>query len=174
LSDERTLARKGSPELGSWVSEQTCGYESTLEFGCGLGSYTRFIASPVKDGIEAFGPYVVTAQADSDNAGCRFYLGDMRRFYDLVDRQYDVALFIDSLEHLAKDEGADLLLRCQESFKKIAVMVPVGPCVNEPCDGNDLQRHLSTWYAEDLIALGFVAKVDEQLCAYATWCNLEL
>lgn len=169
MSEVRTLARKGSPELGGWVEESTRGYESTLEFGSGLGAYTRFIGSGVKDGIEAFAPYVETSKLDPDNEGCRFYLGDMREFESIIDRSYDVALFVDSLEHLVKEDGIDLLLRCQGPFKKIAVMVPVGPLNNEPCDGNELQRHLSTWYAEDLVALGFVVRVDEQTCAYSTW-----
>jgi len=171
MSEERTLARKGSPELGGWVADQTAGYESTLEFGSGLGAYTRFIASPVKDGIEAFEPYVATARADPDNKGCWFYLGDMLNFEEIVDLDYEVALFVDSLEHLEKDDGRELLLRCQDVFQKIAVMVPIGPIENEPCDGNQLQRHLSTWYADDLISLGFDAIVDEHSCAYATWCK---
>jgi hypothetical protein len=156
---ERTLARKGTWEVESWVRRETYGYKSALDFGSGLGAYTRVILCEVKHGIEAFEPYVVKARSDPQNAGCQFFLGDMRDYELFVDRpQYDVAMFIDTLEHLPKQDATDLIVKCQAQFKKILLFIPLGPHDQEPCDDNELQRHLSFWGYDDIEELGFSGK----------------
>lgn len=156
----RTLSRVGTAEVAAWVRSVTQGHSSGLDFGCGLGAYTRHMACDIKDGIDSFAPYIEAARIDPENVGCAFVCGDMRRFDEIFMQPHSVALFVDSLEHIAKADAIDLLKRCQIRFDKIAMLVPIGVHEQEPCDGNEAQRHLSTWYGEDLEALGFSAQVD--------------
>ena len=179
MTEERTLHRTCESRVAAWVNRVSWGCESGLEFGCGFGVYTREMTCHVRAGIEAFEPYVIEARETPANAGIEFIHGDMRYFESFIIREYDLALFVDSLEHIAKADGLFLIERCKEHFKKIAVFVPIGPHEQEPCDGNEMQRHISTWNAEDLAALGFKYMVDpvfhhnnpedKQAAAFAEW-----
>ena len=181
MTQERTLHRVGTEEVRQWVIKETRGYESGLEFGCGYGAYTRHILCPVKAGIDAFEPYITEARTMPENEGVEFICGDMRRFERYATRDYALALFVDSLEHLTKTDAFDLIDKCKQSFSKIALFLPIGDFTQDPCDGNEMQRHLSIWDENDLEAmqLSFWIKTDfhrdnptdRQAAAFATWVS---
>lgn len=156
----RTLAATGESRVIQWVESVTEGVESVLEFGAGLFAYTKAARSPRRAGIEAFHPYCKAASNDRDCDAIRIYEWDMLDFEKVVNEPYDMALFVDSLEHVEMHDALDLIERCQHQFKKIAVFVPMGEHSQEPCDDNEMQRHLSTWYPADLAALGFEVTPD--------------
>lgn len=175
----RTMHRVGTYAVGSWIQRETWGYVSALEFGCGVGVYTREIMCSVRAGIDGFEPYIIEARETPANVGIEFILGDMRRFEMLVTRDYQVALFIDSLEHLTKEDATYLIDRCKTRFDKILLFIPIGDFSQEPCEGNELQRHLSIWDESDLEEmqmrfwiksdLHYTNPIDRQAAAFATW-----
>lgn len=176
---ERTLNRNGTWEVGAWIQRETWGYKSLLDFGSGLGAYTRVSLCDVRDGIEAFEPYVIDSRNDPANHGCRFFLGDMRDYELFVDRSYEVAMFIDTLEHIPKEDALALIDKCKTKFSKILLFLPLGKQEQEPCDGNELQRHLSFWYEDDIEVMDFKGvkffnpqegrDADSQHSAFLTW-----
>ena len=63
---------------------------------------------------------------------------------------FDVVLMIDFIEHLDKPVGMDVILHARRiATKRVVMWVPLGDCHQEPFDGNEAQRHVSTWYAHD-------------------------
>jgi hypothetical protein len=132
-----------------------------------------------RTGLDAFPPYIIGACAMPENKGIDFVLGDMRAFELFVPKPHDLILFVDSLEHITKDEAVDLIVRCKARSNQVSIFVPIGVHEQEPCDNNEMQRHLSTWNASDLEELGFTVKVyddfhsdnpvDKQAAAFARW-----
>ena len=156
---DRTLSHVGTWEVAVWVQRETFGFKSVLDFGSGLGAYTRVALCDVRDGIEAYEPYVMEAKSDPANAGCRFFLGDMRGWSSIVDRDYDLAMFVDTLEHLPKADAFGLIEECKAKFSKILLYLPLGVHLQGPCDGNELQSHLSYWNQLDVVDMDFEGKM---------------
>lgn len=175
----RTLHRVGTYAVASWVQKETWGYKSALEFGCGVGVYTREMLCPIRAGIDAFEPYIIEARETPANEGIEFIFGDMRRFESITPQDYNIAMFVDSLEHISKPDALDLIDRCKQRCDKIMLFLPIGDHDQEPCDGNEMQRHLSTWNEDDLeeMDMRFWIKsdfhhenpIDRQAAAFATW-----
>ena len=160
--DRVTFEIASVPEnrVRSWVERVTEGTESCLDFGAGIFTYIKAAKSKRRAGIEAFEPYCQAALEDPACLDINIYHGDMRKFQLLTFDEFEVALFIDSLEHLSKADALTLLRLCQDRFKRIAAFVPVGNHVNPISDNNELQLHLSTWESKDLENLGFSVIVD--------------
>ena len=77
----------------------------------------------------------------------------------LADRAYDVVLGIDFVEHLRRMEALRVIAQMQRVGRSVLLFVPEG---HHPQDrdffglgGDHWQVHRSTWYSDDLIALGF-------------------
>lgn len=162
-----------------WVEKVTEGTESCLEFGAGIFTYIKAAKSKRKAGIEWFEPYCQAALEDPACSDINIYHGDMRKFQLLTFDTFEVALFVDSLEHLPKHDALLLLRLCQLHFKRIAVFCPVGIHFNPVCDDNELQKHLSAWDTSDLENLGFsitldpvfhhTNSADKQAAMFAVW-----
>lgn len=175
----RVMHRAGTYAVSSWVQKETWGYMSGLEFGCGVGVYTREMTCKVRAGIDGFAPYIDEARSTPENEGIEFILGDFRRFESIVQQEYQLAMFIDSLEHLTKEDATYLVDRCKQRFDKIVLFVPIGDFSQEPCEGNELQRHLSVWDETDLEEMQmrfwiksdfhYTSPIDRQAAAFATW-----
>tara|TARA_Y100000310_G_C20637824_1_gene792165 strand:- start:578 stop:1114 length:537 start_codon:yes stop_codon:yes gene_type:complete len=143
--------------LHKWIENQTKDFACTVNFGSGLGVQDRFIKSPVKLSVELHAPTLKAAVLQP--GGVR--LGaDMRRHRSVIRPSLDfVALFVDSLEHVNKDDACKLIRELQEDgYGGIAVMAPQGVHVQEEDvtgHNNPYQKHLSTWYAYELEELEF-------------------
>lgn len=64
---------------------------------------------------------------------------------------FDVVLMIDFIEHLEKYRGMMLLDHCRVISKSVVIFVPIGLCPQDAYDGNDYQRHMSTWNVTDFV-----------------------
>jgi hypothetical protein len=141
--------------LNKFLRENTTGAECVVEFGSMFFEQLRQTRAKRKIGIEVFEPYIHDATFHT----CIKVHGDFREYDELISSEdMDVAMFIDSIEHVEKDEAVALLHRVQRDFKKILVFVPEG--VNEQTTdrtgyGNSYQNHLSSWSAHDFAELGF-------------------
>lgn len=66
------------------------------------------------------------------------------------DKSIDVALLIDSLEHLPRNEGTELLKELLRITKeRILIWLPLGQCKQDPYDENPHQAHRATYTERD-------------------------
>lgn len=147
-----------SSVLEKWIYDSTCDCESVVEFGAGFFEQLKHVNPSVKNkiGIEFSKKYIKNALYDD----CIKIEGDMRDFESLVpDTFYDCALFVDSLEHLDKDDAIKLVNKCKDKFNRIAIMIPEGnhPQSKDVTGHNEhfLQTHRSVWQLSDFTKMGF-------------------
>jgi len=169
------------PFMLRWITENTCNHASVVEFGCMFGARFKFVHSSVKNriGIEIFKPYLDDAVEEFTKIH-----GDMCSYNTLVDIKYhDCALFIDSIEHIEKEDGIALLKRVQKTFNKILLITPDGyfkfDCDLHGYGSHETQRHKCGWTKEDLEKLGFKVFIIDKFhppsdinprgCIFATW-----
>jgi hypothetical protein len=70
-------------------------------------------------------------------------------------RDIDIILLLDVLEHFKKQQALELLDAWRDiARERIVIWLPFGPCIQEALDGNEYQRHLSTWEPEDFQRFG--------------------
>ena len=174
VSPRFDIAYSPDERIVAWLKRILEGYESCLEFGCGVATYMGdFIPCNRKAGIELFEPYVEEARA----TGNTIYHGDATLYEGSPSA--DVGLFIDSLEHLHKGDALRLIQSCKNHFKRIGIFCPEGHHENPKVDDNELNLHLSEWTADELRALGFEVKSypqyhftnppEKQAAMFAVW-----
>ncbi len=153
VSDSLTLA--------TWIRDHTADAVCVVDFGAGFFDKFRYVPYHCrKVGIEVFPAYLGYAPP-----GVKAVLGDMRdwsRFIDPPER--DVAMLIDTLEHLPRYDGAKLLEELLQEFRRVLVMTPDGFVEqNDDVTGyeNEWQKHESGWNQADLEAFGFKVAVAE-------------
>jgi hypothetical protein len=108
--------------------------------------------------VEAFPPYVQKLRAKSTGAAeIEIRAERIENFIrDLTPGEIDVALLIDVLEHFPRAAALNLLVAVRRKFRLgAAIFIPLGKVAQEPYDDNELQRHRSTWRAEEWARLGF-------------------
>ena len=104
----------------------------------------------------------------------------MREWESLLQpEERDVAMLIDVIEHMGKDDGVALLQGLQGAFRKILVMTPDG-FIPQDSDvtgyENEWQVHECGWVQSELEAEGFSVEVHENFhvqlqrnALFATW-----
>ena len=144
---------------------------SILDIGAGFGKwgvlfreYTDIIGSqrdPARyerknwqvriDGIEVHEPYITPLHRFIYNT---LYIGDARtRIHDTP--QYDIVFLGDVIEHLPKDEGAQLLRDCLDHANWfVLVTTPAVEVSQDALCGNEYERHRSFWTPDDFAAIG--------------------
>ena len=144
-------------KLDSWIRENTQNSAVVVDFGSMFFDKLGHVSSLVrKIGIEIWKEYIDRASFHD----CQKILGDFTHFEELINHSdMDCAMFIDSLEHLDKPTAMNLITRVQSQFNKILLMIPEGHH-SQTTDYFNLgadkyQTHRSTWYEEDIRALGF-------------------
>ena len=126
-----------------------------VDFGAGRFDYTSLLGQERCVGVEVFEPYV----RDFCPGRIRAVVGDMRQFETLGLPDFDCALLIDSIEHIPKQDGIDMLTRLKAACSRVLVFTPEGEYIQEYDPWgyeNPGQVHRSTWWADDLTQLGFV------------------
>ena len=143
----RTISRSPEGRVLAWILENVDPALPVLDLGCGVGTYLNSLPNADRTGVDTHGPYL-----EELAEGITRIHGDMRLCTPVC---RGVVTFVDSLEHIPKHDGSALVEMVQITAKTVLIFAPVGPHENEPCDGNENQRHLSEWYPEDLEAMGF-------------------
>ncbi|HKG92169.1 MAG TPA: class I SAM-dependent methyltransferase [Gemmatimonadaceae bacterium] len=135
-----------------------------LDVGCGSFSHlTRFRPGITTVGVDAFpdalelartrgvhDAYVLADVLSADPAELLALagLGPGERF--------DLVTLYGLIEHLLRRRGFDLLERCEALTSKYVLLeTPNGFVEQGPEFGNVYQRHLSGWFPEDFIGLGY-------------------
>ncbi len=153
----------------SWIAHETKGYKCAVEFGAMRGDKLMAASTPRKIAIEIFGPSYVGLPPEVEGV-----LGDFLHYRSLLANAAkgaygDVALLIDSIEHVEKNAALKLIGDLQEDYKKILIMTPIGFMHQEAHGGNEHQRHLSGWEEAEFQSLGFKTGTIHQKYILATW-----
>lgn len=104
--------------------------------------------------VEIFPPYAETLRGLPWHSSYEVVEYDITEYVrSLPNKSYDVVLLLDVLEHLDKFDAELLLSRLLHiARKRVLIFLPIGYCKQDPYDGNEYQRHLSTWEIEDFPA----------------------
>ncbi len=165
--------------LSNWITDNTRGTSCTVEFGSMFFERLCNSSSNKKIGIEIHGPYIAAARFHE----CQKVWGDFLKFEDLVDPDdMDVAMFIDTLEHVSREDAFDLMKRVMSRFNRVLLMIPEGDhhqdkdVFNMGADAH--QTHRSVWFEKDIRELGFTnIMIDKNFhvgaknpgCIFAVW-----
>lgn len=130
---------------------------SVLDVGCGWGKFgvlTREYTSATRvDALDAIDPrYPVYDHA---------YRGDLRELGKLIPPgtpRYDLAIFIEVIEHLEKEDAYAVLRELLRVARKVLVTTPWGFRVQE-IEGMPYETHRSGWYPWDFRRVGRVERV---------------
>ena len=136
------------PIIARWIGRNSHDKLVGVEFGAGRFNYTQQLKTRARIGVEIFEPYV----RDFNVLGVRKVAGDMRQYRNLGLPEFDVALIVDALEHIPKDEGLEFLECLREDCSRILLYVPEGnwPQESDPWGYyNPHQSHQSEWSPED-------------------------
>jgi len=119
---------------------------SVIDVCSGYGKYgvmvREYTDAKRLDAADAFPPrYAVYDQ---------FYAGDIRQLDRLVpaESRYDLALFIEAIEHFDKAEGFQILEQIARRARRVLVSTPWGFRPQE-IPGNPFETHRSGWYPWD-------------------------
>ena len=145
--------KRPSPGVINYLRRDLAGCESVLDLGCGYGSPLHHCAVPFSVGVELFEPYLQESRKKAIHS--QYIKADIRKL-ELKARSFDAVIAVDVLEHLTKQEGAELLDRMEEwARKKVIVFTPNGFLHQGCCDGDPLQQHRSGWRVEELREAGY-------------------
>jgi len=118
-----------------------------LDVGAGYGKYgclAREYAEPTRvDAVDAMPPRFPCYD--------HVYLGDVREIGTLLPPdapRYDLALFVDVIEHLDKEEGHRVLAELLRRARRVLVATPWGFRPQE-IPGQPYETHRSGWYPWD-------------------------
>ena len=132
--------------------------KSVLDVGCGRGMTgclvriyrepTRLVAvdafKPYLDFVEKLGVYDSVLQLDVSKSRLPF-----------EDKEFDVVLCLEVVEHLKKEEGLRLLSELERVGKRVIISTP-GLFFNQPMfDGNVNQAHLSYYPVKEFENRGY-------------------
>lgn len=141
-----------------WVFKHTTGAKSVVDLGAGKFEYLTHPTHPAvqeRIGLEIHAPYLKTVPP-----GVTPILGDMRDWKKLIpEHARDVALMIDTLEHIPKEDGEKMLAELTAEFRKVLVFTPLGFMPQDHRQvwerDNVHQDHVSGWTSEELQKFGF-------------------
>ncbi len=68
---------------------------------------------------------------------------------------YDLALFLDVIEHFEKEEGFSVLKELRRISKKVLITTPKD-FYEQVVEENPLENHRSYWTADDFVSFGKV------------------
>jgi hypothetical protein len=114
--------------------------------------------------LDAHQPYLDANQTRGPNVERVIGItpGALKQFHD---GEFDVALTIDHIEHLSREDGFELVREMQRVARTVGIFTPLGLTHqskdNYLMGGDSLQTHRSGWSVEDFKSLGF--------CRVAEW-----
>ncbi|MDO8657107.1 MAG: class I SAM-dependent methyltransferase [Candidatus Levybacteria bacterium] len=127
-----------------------------LDLGCGLGTAGELFNNKKNHnftGIDFFQPYLNICKR---NGYYRSVIKADLTKIKLLSRSYDVVLLLQVLEHLTDKEARLLLKQVTAAAREcIIISLPNGHCDQGQYDQNRSHIHKSTWFHEQLEALGF-------------------
>lgn len=128
---------------------------SIIDFGAGEGKWGKVLKDKMQlvDGVEVWKPYI--SKYNLCNLYDTLYETDMREFE--FERQYNIAILGDVLEHVSKDEAIDFLNKLKANVNIIYLTIPVTVCIQDgEAIGNPFETHHYQWSDKEIrYDLGF-------------------
>lgn len=133
------------------------GAKNILDVGCGKGQPMKFLNRQglfKVVGIDIFKPYLLECKNSGVYSEC---LRCDIRALPFKKKSFDVVICMAVLEHLAKNDGINLIKGMEYiATKQIIIDVPKGVYEQHIAkDGNPEQIHKSSWEPDDLKKLGY-------------------
>jgi len=130
-----------------------------LDAGCGKHSFmSEVIKSQRFDaiGLDIFEPNVEDAKRNKVYQDV--LVGDARKL-PFKDKEFDLSVSVEVLEHLSKEDGEKALAEFERvSRETVLITTPVGKSVHHACYGNPYEEHQYIWSLEELRAKGFTIR----------------
>jgi GT2 family glycosyltransferase len=144
------------PDFNVILRRELSGCNTVLDLGCGYLSPINRYNLLFSVGVELYEPYL---QESSRKRVHDQYIKADVRIIEFKPKSFDAVIALDLLEHLTKQEGADLLHRMEMwARKKVIVFTPNGYIRQGEYDNNPLQEHKASWDTGELRNAGFQVK----------------
>lgn len=139
-----------------------------LDIGCGKGKWCCVLRAECQkndskpawiEGVDVFEPYINYSR----NHGCIDELHEIdlekRKNLPFNDKSFDIVMCIETLEHLSKRAGSNLIAEMERIAKeKVIITTPCDWGEHEEHDNNKFQKHKSLWKPETFEEIGYVVK----------------
>jgi len=130
-----------------------------LDVGCGRHSFMSEVIKAQRFdavGLDIFESNV--EQAKGNKVYQDVLVGDARQL-PFKDKEFDMAVSIEVLEHLDREDGEKALAELERvSRETVLITTPVGESVHHDYYGNPYEEHKYTWSLEELRAKGFTVR----------------
>lgn len=140
------------------------GGKEILDIGPGQATYPKLVPNARHAewyAIEIFEPYVVQYGLEGYYRSVRVADARTQRF-----PKVDVVIMGDVLEHMSKEDAEKVWNKARHAARKaVFVSMPLGEFPQGAVNGNEAERHISTWSNEEVHALGGVV---------ASWVGVEI
>lgn len=130
--------------------------QSILDIGCADGDMMGFINKRRRFyavGIDIYEPYLKEAQKSGNHS--EYILCDARKL-PFKDKSFDIVLFLETIEHLEKQEGLKVIEDVERiARRQVIISTPVGFAKQDAYSGNPYQRHRSFWNPSEMRQRGY-------------------
>lgn len=146
-------AKSFHPKVVSLIPHYVSVLDAGVEVGA-LGALIRLYCRPKRlVGVDIYQPYLDQARRYGFYDELRRC--DFREPLPFADREFDVAVCCEVVEHLRREEGVQLIQELKRIAKMVIITTPNGYHMQGELDANPFQKHLSGWYVRDLQRMGF-------------------
>jgi len=141
------------PDWTEYLKRELDANATVLDLGCAYNSPLQHCDIAFSVGVEMFAPYLEESRKKAIHD--QYIRADIRQVEFKPD-SFDVVMASEVLEHLAKDEGYELIQKMELwARKKIILTTPNGYLWQDGYGDNPHQRHLSGWSADELRKMGY-------------------
>jgi len=141
------------PDLSIILKKELFGCDTVLDLGCGNHSPLLICKIPFSVGVELSEPSLQESRRKGIHG--QHILADIRQL-EFKPKSFDAVVAVEVLEHLTKQEGAQLLNKMEYwARKKVVLITPNGYVRQGTYEKNRLQEHKSGWSVAELRKLKF-------------------
>ena len=140
---------EGSEEVYLKIMKAICGNtegKSMVDLGCHLAPYTPKLGFAKNTYVD-----ILDRPIDHSEQQRFFVKEDMILFLKNCETLFDVAISSDSIEHLTKENGYELVVLMQRKSRKQIIFTPLGEYMVDDKDNGNPDSHRSGWMPEDLV-----------------------
>ena len=141
------------PDFRITLKRELSRCDAVLDLGCGHESPIWGLSIPLSVGVELFEPSLQESRRKGIHS--QYIRADIRKL-EFKQKSFDAVIAIEVLEHLTKEEGAELLIKMEQwARKKVIVTTPNGYLWQDGYGSNPLQEHKSGQSVKELRKFGF-------------------
>ncbi len=134
------------------------GYDSLIDLGCGPDSERKNLKHIRRSlGVDIFEPSLARSIKDKIHQDHLLYdVCKIDKAPGIAPKSFDIAISIDNIEHLTKEQGLKLISDMESiARKRVIIFTPNGFIDQGAKEENEYQTHHSGWTASEMKKLGF-------------------